>query len=237
MKSPDPTRPPSARAARSDGGEARERLLLTALKLFAQNGFAKTSTREIAQAADMNIAAISYYFGDKAGLYRAAFTEPLGSCRDDISKYDQPHFSLRQSLECFISTFLATLKLGELVQQCTRLRYREMLEPTGVWAEEIDNGIKPGHTALVGVLGRHLGVTQVDDDLHRLAFSIAGLPLQLFITRDVVQAICPQLLATPEAIDAWGDQMVAYALAMVDIEAAQREASVKRRASPARVVK
>ena len=223
------------RRQRADGAEARQLLLHAALKLFSEKGFAKTSTREIALAANANIASISYYFGDKAGLYRAAFIEPLGSCRDDISKYDQPHFSLRQSLECFISTFLATLKQGELVQQCTRLHYREMLEPTGVWAEEIDNGIRPGHAALVGVLGRHLGVTQVDDDLHRLAFSIAGLPLQLFITRDVVQAICPQLLAAPEAIDAWGDQMVAYALAMVDIEAAQRQPGIERRASAARV--
>jgi len=223
------------RRQRADGADARQLLLHAALKLFSEKGFAKTSTREIALAAGANIASISYYFGDKAGLYRAAFIEPLGSCRDDISKYDQPHFSLRQSLECFISTFLASLKLGELVQQCTRLHYREMIEPTGVWAEEIDNGVKPGHAALVGVLGRHLGVTQADDDLHRLAFSIAGLPLQLFIMRDVVQAICPQLLATPEAIDAWGDQMVAYALAMVEIEAAQRQASGKRRASAARV--
>ena len=218
------------RRQRADGAEARQLLLHAALKLFSEKGFAKTSTREIALAAGANIASISYYFGDKAGLYRAAFIETLGSCRDDISKYDQPHFSLRQSLECFISTFLASLKLGELVQQCTRLHYREMLEPTGVWAEEIDNGIKPGHAALVGVLGRHLGVTQADDDLHRLAFSIAGLPLQMFITRDVVQAICPQLLATPVAIDAWGDQMVAYAMAMVEIEAAQRLASVTQRA-------
>lgn len=223
---PAPEKPLSStpRKQRADGAEARQLLLHAALKLFAEKGFVKTSTREIALAAGANIASISYYFGDKAGLYRAAFIEPLGSCRDDIAKYDQPHFTLRQSLTCFMATFLVTLKQGELVQQCTRLHYREMLEPTGVWAEEIDSGIKPAHAALVGVLGRHLGIMQADDDLHRLAFSIVGLPLQLFITRDVVQAISPQLLGSPEAIDAWGDQMVAYALAMVDIEAAQRQA-------------
>src|SRR4051812_38465331 len=69
------------RKQRSDGAEARERLLHTALKLFAEKGFSKTSTREIAQAAGANIASISYYFGDKAGLYRAVYTEPLGSAR------------------------------------------------------------------------------------------------------------------------------------------------------------
>jgi TetR/AcrR family transcriptional regulator, regulator of cefoperazone and chloramphenicol sensitivity len=211
------------RKQRTDGAEARQLLLHAALRLFSEKGFSKTSTREIALAAGANIGAISYYFGDKAGLYRAAFTEPLGCAHEDSGLFDRPDFSLRQSLQAFISSFLAPMKQGELVQQCTRLHFREMLEPTGLWREEIDNAIKPAHVALVALLGRHLGVQQADDGLHRLAFSIAGLALQLFLTRDCVQAIRPELLAQPEAIDAWAEQMVMYAEAMVAIEAAQRQ--------------
>ncbi|MEC5212290.1 AcrR family transcriptional regulator [Polaromonas sp. CG_9.5] len=216
--------PPSAaepRKQRSDGVEARQLLLHAALRLFAEKGFAKTSTREIALAAGANLAAISYYFGDKAGLYRAAFTEPMGCAQDHLATLDPPDLSLRQSLHGFMASFLAPMKQGELVQQCTRLHFREMLEPTGVWAEEIDNGIKPAHAALVGLLCRHLALMQADDGLHRLAFSITGLAVQLFITRDIVQAIRPRLLDT-EGIDAWCEQMVNYAEAMVNIEAAQR---------------
>jgi AcrR family transcriptional regulator len=212
------------RKQRSDGAEARGHLLLTALRLFAEKGFAKTSTREIAQAAGANIAAISYYFGDKAGLYRAVFTEPWGSAKDDIALYDQPDFTLRQSLQGFIGSFLDPMKQGELVQQCSRLRYREMLEPTGVWAEEIDKDIKPAHAALVAVLGRHLGVVRADDDLHRLAFSIAGLALQMFISREVIESVRPQLLKTPKAIDQWAEQLVDFAEAMVAVELARRQA-------------
>src|SRR4051812_24113332 len=71
-----PPHPDEGRKSRSDGVQSRERLLLSAMRLFAEQGFARTSTREIALAAGTNIASISYYFGDKAGLYRAAFTEP-----------------------------------------------------------------------------------------------------------------------------------------------------------------
>ena len=67
------------RRQRAAGGEARQHLLLTALRLFSEKGFAKTSTRTIAKEAGVNIASISYYFGDKAGLYRAIFNEPLGN--------------------------------------------------------------------------------------------------------------------------------------------------------------
>ena len=232
MISSDPT--PSAaepRKQRSDGAEARLLLLHAALRLFAEKGFAKTSTREIALAAGANLAAISYYFGDKAGLYRAAFTEPMGCAQDHLTTLDQPDLSLRPSLHGFMASFLAPMKQGELVQQCTRLHFREMLEPTGVWAEEIDNGIKPAHAALVALLCRHLGLKQADDGLHRLAFSITGLAVQLFITRDIVQAIRPRLL-DPEGIDAWCDQMVNYAEAMVNIEAAQRSTDPAQTATP-----
>lgn len=211
-----------SRKLRADGVEARERLLHAALRLFAEQGYEKTSTRSIALAAGINIASIKYYFGDKAGLYRAVFTEPLGSARDDIPFYDQPHFTLQQSLEGFFRTFLEPLRLGDLAQWCVRLHFREMLEPTGVWAEEIDNGIKPAHAALVRVLCRHLKVRKADDDMHRLVFAITGLALQIFVARDVIQAIRPKLFATPAALDEWVARLVTYAHALVDAEAIRR---------------
>jgi AcrR family transcriptional regulator len=219
---PPPTPANAARRQRSDGVEARSHLLLTALRLFSEKGFAKTSTREIASAAGANIAAISYYFGDKAGLYRAVFTEPMGCDHDDVALYSQPGLSLREALGGFFRGFVEPLKQGELVQLSTRLHFREMLEPTGLWAEEIDKGIKPAHAALIDLLARHLGVTAVDDDLHRLAFSITGLALQMVITRDIIEVIRPQLLDGPDAVDLWGERLIDYAEAMVGVETRRR---------------
>ena len=217
----------SGRKQRAGGLEARQTLLLAALKLFSEKGFAKTSTRAIAQAAGANIGAISYYFGDKAGLYRAVFVEPMGIPAQDVAQLRQPQLSLRQCLEAVIKSFLEPMKQGELVQQCMRLHFREMLEPTGMWAREIDQDIKPAHAALLAMLGRHLGVAKPDDDLHRLAFSIAGLAMHLYMTRDVVAAIRPRLLKGSKAIDAWAVQMVDQAEAMVALEAARRRQTKK----------
>ncbi len=220
--------PPSqdeGRKARSDGVQSRERLLLSAMRLFAEQGFAKTSTREIALAAGTNVASISYYFGDKAGLYRAAFTEPGPHGRDEIAAFTDPAASLRDALRAFYSQLLGPLKQGDMARLCMRLWYREMLEPTGLWRDEINNDIKPAHAGLVLVLGRHLGVAgQDDDDLARLAFCVVGLAVQLMVTRDVVDQISPQLLATDAAIDTWLDRMVDYAHAMVLAEQSRRTA-------------
>lgn len=208
---------------RTDGEASRCRLLQAAVRLFAECGFSKASTRQIAAAANVNIGAISYYFGDKEGLYKAAFTEPMGSAKDDIPLFADPAMSLRQALQGLYLGFAKPLKQDEQVQLCTRLHMREMVEPTGMWAHEIDSGIRPYQEALVQVLCRHLGLPEADDDLHRLAFSLVSQGVFLFMGRDVIQALRPQLLSTPEAIDAWASRMVDNALAMVEVERARRQ--------------
>jgi AcrR family transcriptional regulator len=213
---PAPGKPADdARKPRSDGEQSRERLREAAMRLFAEHGFAKTSTREIAQAAGANVAAISYYFGDKAGLYQAAFADMCVPPEDNIALFDQPHFTLRQSLAGFYRQMLAPLQQGETAQLFMRLWFREMLEPTGLWADEINHSIKPEHHAMVRVLCRHLGLAQPTDEVHRLNFAIAALAVQIMVGRDIVNAITPQFLSTPEAIEHWLARLTDFAEAMV----------------------
>ena len=218
------------RHARSDGEQSRERLLHSALGLFAQHGFAKTSTRQIAEAAGANLAAIRYYFGDKAGLYRAAFFELQGKPEDDIARFSNPALSLREALRGVYVGFLEPLKQGELTRCCMTLHMREMLEPTGLWEEEIKQGIKPMHEALVAVLCRHLGLKRADDDVRRLAICVAALGVHLHVGRDVTDALVPRLNAGAKALDQWADRLVMYAEAMVSAEA-QRRANLPRAAN------
>lgn len=47
-----------------------ERILLTATSLFAEIGFTNVTIKQLAHAANINPAAISYYFGGKETLYQ-----------------------------------------------------------------------------------------------------------------------------------------------------------------------
>ena len=210
------------RPSRHDGEQPRARLLRVGLALFAQQGFAKTSTREIAEAAHTNIAAISYYFGDKAGLYRAVFFESQGSPHEDIARYGGEELSLEQALRGLYANFLEPLKQGDMARQCMKLHAREMIEPTGLWEEEISTGIRPMHDALVAVLCRHFGLASADDDVSRLAVCIAGLGVHMHVGRDVTDVIAPSLNAQADAFDLWAERLVMYALAMVASEAQRR---------------
>jgi AcrR family transcriptional regulator len=234
MSEPAPT-DTSAKSLRSDGQEARNRLLDAALALFADKGFAKTSTREIAQAAQANIASISYYFGDKEGLYRAVFDDPRNNPQIDPAQVAQREaLGIRSTIEFMLRNFVEPLKAGEQARQCMKLHFREMLEPTGMWQAEIDNNIKPAHDALTLALARHLAEPEADDDIHRLAFQIVGLGIMLHVGLDVVQAIRPELMASAQALDIYHARLVDSSMALVEAEA-KRRASLKKPLTPPRL--
>jgi len=58
----------------SDKTETRRKLLMAALKRFAQKGYAATSVRDIITAARVSRPVLYYYFKSKADLYRALVT-------------------------------------------------------------------------------------------------------------------------------------------------------------------
>lgn len=210
-----------SRKSRSDGERSRERLLLAAMQLFGEQGFSRTTIREIAKAGNANVGAISYHFGDKAGLYDACFTALCKPIRDNIALYDQPHFTLREALFNYYRQMVAPLLAGQDAELFMRLFYREMLEPTGIWKREINNNIKPEHMALVSILCRHLRLSEADGKIHLLAYAISSMGAQMVTWRDVVKAITPELMASPDAIFAWVEQLVDMAEAMIESEKAR----------------
>ncbi len=197
--------------------------MVAGLKLFAKHGYARTSTRQIAKEAQVNISAIAYYFGDKAGLYRVVFTESYGNTANDIALFSGTNLSLEQALSGLFLGFIGPLKLGDIAKLHVRLHMREMVEPTGLWEEEIDNGIAPYHQALIGLLQKHLGVVKLDDDLHRLAHCIVAMGVHLFTGRDVIERMTPALTATHEALDVMHERLTFFAVSMVHAEADRRK--------------
>lgn len=202
--------------------DARSRLIISALRSFAEKGFEVATTREICDAAGTNISAIRYYFGDKAGLYRAVFTEPISETTRHTNVAAYLGLPLVEALGGFFTEFLEPLKKGEEIRLVMKLHFREMIEPTGVWQQEIDTKIKPQHDALVAILKEHLGLQGIDIDVHRLAFAIIGMAVHFYVGQEVVSAISPQLLNTLNAIDVLAERLAGYAVSIVEGEARRR---------------
>lgn len=201
---------------------------MAALRLFAEQGYAKTSTRELAEAAGVNVAQIRYYFGDKAGLYRAVFVEPQAGAMDPAEVL-HPDLPLTEALRRFYAGFLEPLRHGDLARLCVKLHFREMVEPTGLWNPEDVSDIGPMHAALVARLAGELQAAPDDPDLLRLAICLEGLGVHLHISRDITDRLAPGLFADDASLDRWLERLLAFALVMIETERQRRRAALENR--------
>lgn len=115
------------------GAQTRERLLDAAERLFAENGFAATSVRDITAAAASNIAAVNYHFGGKHNLYNEVFRRRMAAMREQrIASIRQSRAeggSLEAVLQAFATAFLQPLVDRGSGRLLIELISREMLDP------------------------------------------------------------------------------------------------------------
>ena len=89
----------------------REDIITAALELFAEKGFETVSVRDVTNRAKVNLASVSYHFGNKEGLIKEATSrilDPMNLRRtelllDVISKNDGIE---KTSLEEIFQVFL-----------------------------------------------------------------------------------------------------------------------------------
>ncbi|MFC5744915.1 TetR/AcrR family transcriptional regulator [Actinomadura rugatobispora] len=62
----------------------RERLLSAARRLLAERGYARTTSRDLAAAADANVASINYHYGSKEELLTAALLETVDAWGEKV---------------------------------------------------------------------------------------------------------------------------------------------------------
>ncbi|MFM2399234.1 MAG: hypothetical protein RL341_1391 [Pseudomonadota bacterium] len=214
---------PSAFWPSTHADDPRTRLFLTAIRIFADKGYANASTREICAAANVNVAAIHYYFGDKAGLYRAVFLSPvreLVNAGVEASREDMP---LEQAMRGLYQTFIRLIASQGEAEQLMRLHMREMLEPSGLIGDALPEIIAPHHNALVRVICRALDLPAPDVDVQRLVFSVMGM-INIYCTdQAILKSLAPDVLAAPDAFDILVDRLTDYACALVEYEKQRRK--------------
>lgn len=81
-----------------------------AREIFQKKGFAAAKTREIAEAAGINLALLNYYFRSKRKLYTIIMTETMQSFFGSMIKIlDEPSTSLEEKIEIFVNQYISLL--------------------------------------------------------------------------------------------------------------------------------
>lgn len=87
--------------------EKQIKIIETAERMFADNGFEGTSVRDIARESDVNVAMISYYFGSKEKLMEAIVVHRINHTRLTIESILQnKEYTPFQKVESLVDSYL-----------------------------------------------------------------------------------------------------------------------------------
>lgn len=86
-----------------------ERIKHTALVLFLERGFERTSIREIAQKAKINIALLNYYFRSKENLFDSIFSSLLGKHTPVLQDILNTELPLEEKIEVYVDKYIDML--------------------------------------------------------------------------------------------------------------------------------
>lgn len=158
-------------------------IIQAAEKLFADRGFDGTSVRDIADAAAVNLAMISYYFGSKEKLMEAMFNYRSQASRLQMENIIQnTELEPLQKMEMVIDQYIEKL----MSNQCFhRVFVREqMVNKNGFIADQIHQ-LKKKNLELVKQLiqqGQKKGVFVKNIDIPLLMTTMTGTISQLITT-------------------------------------------------------
>ncbi len=208
--------------------ETRWRLLQAAAEVFAEVGYHAATTREICRRAEVNLASIHYYYGDKAELYREVFRLPFLDECNLFATLDISKVSLQEALHSFYSwLFPAAAKEDPMQQLFMRLHAREKAEPSGILGDFMMQAFRPIHQKMQALLCHELGLKKPDAEVDRLTFGLIGLATVYFDNRAAVDSLAPHLIEGQKAQEMMTERLVGFAVALLESERKRRAATVR----------
>ena len=210
-------------AQRKDGIEKRRRILVSACRVFAEKGYHAASVADICRRAGANVAAVNYYFGDKATLYaevwQAAYEKCVGPVFSEAGSKD-PEEQLRLFIRSLIQHFTDGGSQGEF----TRLYLMELANPTGLISDLWHILVEPRRRVLLAIIRNIMGRTASDEQIIFCEISIISQCRSLLsIRRSDMEYLTGEVLS-PELIQRLADHIADFSLAGIKAMSGNPEA-------------
>ena len=147
------------------GAQARLSLVRAAVEVFGESGLEAATTREIAQRARQNIAAIAYYFGGKEGLYLAVaehivevIMAHVGPVMDEVEAFlAQPRRSQQRSLDYIRRLLALSIGTNQTMIPVTGIIVREQTHPTKAFSILYDGCLERLQRLGAGLIRAYIG--------------------------------------------------------------------------------
>lgn len=178
--------------------DTQTKLIEAAAPLFAKKGFAGVSIRELAEAAGVNIAAVSYYFKGKEGLYQAVLEEQFQPIAQALRQMDSA--SPVPALERLTLYARHIAVIHGQRPYLIRFLHTELTNPTSCFESVVKKYISKIYTFIYTALeeGVAAGQLQADLNLSYAAMSLAGIMNFYFIAKPLTKDLVPGALSDEE---------------------------------------
>ena len=145
--------------------DTKEKIMEVARILFANQGFEGTSIREIAKAADVNIASVNYYFSNKENLFTAILQMGHLKCAKELrGLYEKGRPNLDDLLVSYFNYFLEeSHDLVSFFKMMMSTQHAHHLAPQGAEDEFIG---PPGGQVIMEAILKEVGTKVPEADLH-----------------------------------------------------------------------
>lgn len=192
----------------------RDRILETALRLFADRGFSETSLRMITTEAGVNLAAVNYHFGSKDALIGEVFGRLVGPVNEErIRRLEQVEresgsgpLDLEEVVDAFVTPVLdAWNQFGETA---IRLMGRTYAESSDHFLRIFKEHFEIVVERFARAMHRALPELERDEVLWRLLFAV-GVLVHTMLAHDRLKAVFPDM-KEPATADSLRPRLIAF---------------------------
>lgn len=203
----------------TEADTTRDRLLLAAAQVFADQGFDGTSIREICAQAQANVAAINYHFGGKEQLFAAVLALPMRSLEDSIPAFADAALPVVEALRRMYLGMLAPLRRGSIEAAAMRTVARCMAAPGVGGPRPHDDIIRRHHAALSALVGRQLPAA-APDVVNLVCGALVGMAMHALVGQLREGPVPAMWSGEGEAdLDALAGRLARYGAAIIVAEA------------------
>jgi AcrR family transcriptional regulator len=194
----------------------RERLLRSAIEVFAERGYESATIREICRRAQANVAAVHYHFGDKKRLYTAIFDTVFSLLRERRTGFLPRDVPAEKRLQAYIrALFEEIFYCDGDTERCTQLSaiyLAEMAQPTEVLDGIVARYMRRDAEELYGIVADLLGADPDDDIVIDCAASVVGQILYYYHAQPIIRRLHPHRARVEQRLAALADHVWRFSL-------------------------
>lgn len=228
---PFPARSAARRSGSRPDGEATRALLLeTAGQVFAERGFAGTTSKEICARAGTPLASVNYHFGSRDALYEAVLIEAHRQLigLDDLVALTRELPTPQDKLRAVVA-HLVGLATQRGAPWGFRVMLREVLSPSPVLPALVEKAVRPKARWMLGLMAECFGLPPEHPAVQR-AVMLVVLPCMAVMVapKEMPARLLP---AAARDADALGADFVRFMMAgLEELAQPSRQPARRRRA-------